>query len=231
MDTSNPTNLAWHIVAKAKSFGASLAGVAGLAALKNSPSYEIYGPVGWPPTAQSALVLALAHQETEPELDWWGVPGGTAGNRRLQEISDNLTQYLGQEFRIAAQPLPYYVEQGGIFLKDAAALAGLGIVGANNLLISPAYGPRIRLRGLFLDLALPSTGPLDFAPCDSCPRPCWSACPQQAFLSGSYDRPSCDQQMRADEANRVPLGRADDGELLRVVQYCRACELACPVGR
>jgi epoxyqueuosine reductase len=39
------------------------------------------------------------------------------------------------------RPLPYKVEEGGMFLKDAATLAGLGIIGKNNLLITPEFEP------------------------------------------------------------------------------------------
>ena len=101
-------------------------------------------------------------------------------------MSDQLKGSLAETFEIAAQPLPYHVEKGGIFLKDAAMLAGLGIIGANNLLITPQFGPRVRLRALFLDCELAApTGPLNFSPCDGCNQPCWEACPQQAFVSGT----------------------------------------------
>jgi len=88
---------------------------------------------------------------------------------------------LNEEFSINARPLSYRIEEGGIFLKDAAALAGLGIIGKNNLLITPEYGPRVRLRALFLDLDLEPTGPIDFAPGEACDMPCRRACPQKAF--------------------------------------------------
>ncbi|MBC8492582.1 MAG: hypothetical protein H8D43_02260 [Chloroflexi bacterium] len=38
---------------------------------------------------------------------------------------------------INACPQPYRVEQGRILLKDAAVLAGLGVMGKNNLVITP----------------------------------------------------------------------------------------------
>jgi epoxyqueuosine reductase len=230
METKDLSDIAFLIIEQAKSVGASLAGIASVASLKNSPSYRATGPGVWPPEAKSALVLALAHPETEPELDWWGVQGGTAGNRQLQLMSDNLKRYLAEAFEIAAQPLAYHVERGGIFLKDAAVLAGLGTIGANNLLITPEFGPRVRLRALFLDTEIAQTGPIDFSPCDSCSRPCWAACPQRAFGSGTYHKPSCEQQMQADDANSVPTKSVSDNDLRQVVDYCRACELACPVG-
>jgi epoxyqueuosine reductase len=39
------------------------------------------------------------------------------------------------------RPLQYKVEEAGMFLKDAATLAGLGIIGKNNLLITPEFEP------------------------------------------------------------------------------------------
>jgi epoxyqueuosine reductase len=230
VDSKEPADISLMIIEQAKSFGASLAGIASVAALTNSPSYQSTGLEVWPPEAKSALVLALAHPEREPELDWWGVQGGTAGNRQLQLISDQLKRHLAEAFNIAAQPLAYQVEIGGIFLKDAAVLAGLGTIGANKLLITPEFGPRVRLRALFLDVELAQTGPLDFSPCESCGQPCWAACPQQTFGSGTYQKPSCEQQMQADRANSVPIKSMSDEASRQVVDYCRACELACPVG-
>jgi len=52
-------------------------------------------------------------------------------------------------------------------LKDAAVLAGLGCIGKNNLLLTPEYGSRVRLRAFTIDLVLPSTGPLPFDPCEN----------------------------------------------------------------
>ena len=52
---------------------------------------------------------------------------------------------------VSAYPLPYHVKKGGLFLKDAAVLSGLGIIGKNNLLLHPAWGPRIRLRSILMD--------------------------------------------------------------------------------
>ncbi|MFQ5875915.1 MAG: epoxyqueuosine reductase, partial [Dehalococcoidia bacterium] len=118
-----------HLIEKAKEVGASLAGIASVAQLKNSPSYAIYDKspyydgyegVVWPTEARSVLVLALLHRPSEPELDWWDYkPGRTPGNRQLMKMAKNLKQWLHEEFSINAWPLPYRVEQGGILLKDA----------------------------------------------------------------------------------------------------------------
>ena len=129
---------------------------------------------------------------------------------------------------ICAEPLEYQPTDQGTFLKDAAVLAGMGVIGKNNLLITPEYGPRVRLKALALEIELPPTERrADFEPCSSCAMPCRKICPQAAFASNRYDRPRCEIQMRIDES--TPLTSADANGYR--VSYCRGCELACPVGQ
>jgi epoxyqueuosine reductase len=240
MNSHTHPDMVTQIIEQAKAFGASLAGIASVALLKKSPSYEIYhrSPyyecyegVEWPVDAKSVLVLALVHRPSEPELDWWDYrPGRTPGNRQLISIAKSLKQWLNEEFNINARPLPYRVEQGGILLKDAAVLAGLGTRGKNNLVITPQFGPRVRFKALFLDVDLEPTGPIGFTPCEGCDMPCRRVCPQEAFRKGSYSRALCDIQMGEDVANEVIIENwEEDGSPSKVRKYCRACELACPV--
>ena len=180
-------NTSQQIIDKAVELGATLAGIAAAASLEDSPSYRGCGKAAGLGNARSVLVLALYHPEEEPELDWWGVSGGTAGNQQLKTISGRLKKWLQEELGITSRLVPYQPGQGGIFLKDAAVLAGIGIIAANNLLLTPGFGPRVRLRALLLEEDLKPTVPLDFAPCGLCQKLCWHACPQQAFVSGSYN--------------------------------------------
>ena len=128
--------------------------------------------------------------------------------------------------------LPYQVERNGVFLKDAAILAGLGVMGRNNLLITPRFGPRVRLKAVLIDLPLPGSGPLvGFDPCEGCEAPCLAVCPQDAFANGAYLRERCQLQMKADEAHPIALRSPVVGMATKFkVPYCRLCELACPVG-
>jgi epoxyqueuosine reductase len=225
--------IATHIIEKVKAFGASLAGLADIASVLDSPSHRIYRNARFSADGKSLLVIALAHPTTEPSLDWWdGKRGGSPGNRRIISIAEDLAKSVGEEFNIKARLLPYHPEGGGIFLKDAAVLAGLGVIGANNLLITPEYGPRIRLRALSLDAQLAQTGPINFSPCNSCDMRCREACPQKAFTQASYGRGLCMKQMRIDEANREILEQDTREDPPRAcVKYCRACEMACPIGQ
>lgn len=233
MNLQSKGDITARIVEKAKLAGASLAGITSIDSLKNSASYKISGDAEWPHKEKTVLVFALVHEETEPELDWWDdMKGGSPGNRRLIQIGESLAEWIKQEFDMNARTLPYHVERGGIFLKDAAALAGLGVIGANNLLVTPEFGPRIRLRALFIDSDLAPTGPLDFSPCKECDAPCKKACPQKAFVEGSYGRNTCQEQMDRDVANKITFeneARKDSPSIC--IKYCRACELECPIGR
>jgi epoxyqueuosine reductase len=231
MNSHSQPAITTRIIKEAKALGASLAGIASVSSLKQPPSHKVGRKLQWPVRFKSALVLALAHKPSEPELDWWdNKEGGSPGNRQMIQTAIRLKQWLKDQFNINAQPLPYHVEKGGIFLKDAAALAGLGTIGKNNLLVTPKLGPRVRFRALLLDVELEATEPRDFTPCEGCDMPCRSACPQEAFSSGSYVRALCYQQMKNDEANKVVFHKSENDHSPSVqVKYCRACELSCPV--
>ena len=251
---STSNNIEKTIVEKAKELGASLAGIASIDALKASPSYEVYDKrpfyeeygrkspdyheykgVNWREEYKSVLVWALVHPISEPVLDWWSmkVKGFTPGNGVMRLQSRRLRIWLGEELGIKALSLPYQIEYGGAFLKDSAHLAGLGVIGKNNLLVTPEFGTRVRLRGIFMESDLQPTGPLDFDPCSGCPRFCHEVCPQDAFRSGAFERPYCkiENDKRYAEAEMLPGSIMGIEKVSSVMKPCRYCELACPVAQ
>ncbi len=170
--------------------------------------------IAWPADAVSAVVIGVAHSADEPELDWWDGKG-TPGNRILMQINRELSEWIENTFPVKTCKLPYLIEKGGIFLKDAAVMAGLGCIGKNNLVITPGYGPRIRFRALLLDREAEATGPLEFNPCEDCKQPCRKACPVKSFqntvysaealsqtllpgINGTYDRVTCNKKLEND---------------------------------
>lgn len=238
------SRLVAEIIAKAESFPGIKAGITRLEDVLKGPSYQgsQEGPaltmpldnvqaVDWLEEARSVLVLGLIHPVDDPRLDWWE-RGDTWGNRRLREISEALKLWLREEHDLGSQPLPYYVEKGGLFLKDAALLSGMGIIGRSNLFLHPQWGPRIRLRSILVEGDLVTTGVLEeSSPCDSCEGFCQKACPRNAFPQGNYSRPPCREQMNADVENQMPEGERDEsGKRNLVIKYCRECEISCPVG-
>ncbi len=177
-----------------------MAGIASVELLRESPSHEMlskfgtkidgvhsferrmdFNEINWPANAKSALVIAVSHPQDKPELDWSSASGNTPGNRLLASINEELSAWIEEKWGIKAQRMPYWVEEGGLYLKDAAVMGGLGCIGKNNILITPELGPRVRLRAMLLEAELRPTGPVDFNPCDSCQEFCRKACPQDAF--------------------------------------------------
>ncbi len=261
-----------EIINKALEFGASLAGIANIEELKRSPSNKISskifefsrysgvgtkrvegikpGEVKWHDQARSAIVIAIEHPKEVPEMDWWvkGLKGGTTGNSKLMVVITELALWLEKEKQIKCIKLPYHIEYGAIYMKDAAVLAGLGCIGKSNVLVTPKFGPRVRLRVMLLEKELPSTGLLDFDPCLDCKEFCRHACPERAFRdqaymveefgknelpgrTGVYSRHLCNLQMEKNKENGKDVLVNDTGQKGREVRYCRRCELACPVGR
>ena len=237
-------SLTADIIAKAESLGATCAGMATLADVLGGASYQTASfksanlnatdddqPVNGILAAGSLLVLGLKHPKNDPRLDWWE-RGDSWGNRRLRRISEDLEQWLRNAHGLKARPLPYHLEKGGVFLKDAGVMAGLGIIGRSNLLLHPQWGPRIRLRSIWIAADLPPTGAIEGrSPCETCELYCQRACPVDAFPEGKYSRPTCYGQMDADVSNKKAEGNVGpNGRRAWVIKYCRQCELACPVG-
>ena len=159
-------------------------------------------------------------------MDWWEEGRSTPGNRILHGITTTLSRWLRENYGREAHDIPYAPSDGGIYLKDAAVLAGLGVFGRNNLVIVPGFGPRIRFRALWTDLEVeppPLLGCL--SPCSGCSRPCQVYCPQQAFPGGQYNRERCLSRMNAEKASAVPCTPGDTDK--EPVQHCRNCELFC----
>jgi len=256
------------IIEKALDLGASLAGIANVEDLKNAPSYVFApklpkgdsvanresdmglqpGEVAWPEGGKSALIVAVEHPEDKPELDWWENRKATPGNTIMVKIIDQMCSWVEENYRVKAYHIVYHVEKGGIYLKDAAVFAGLGIIGKNNLLITPKYGPRVRLRAMIITEDLPSTGTISFDPCTDCDISCRKVCHPNALenkifteeqygqeilpgIDGSYDRDKCNIQMEADLRKATPVAVEGEDEPTIHVKYCRACEIDCPVGK
>ena len=254
-----------RIIECAMENGATLAGMASMEAIKVSASHTIYTKMGnyagvgtvkdgdalqdnrlfnWPDSVKSALVIGLSHPEDNPELDWWDGKG-TPGNRILIDIIKRTSQQIENDLKVQTRKLHYYVEKGGIFLKDAAVLAGLGCIGKNNMLITPSNGPRIRLRALFTDAEIKPAGPIAFEPCADCKVFCRKVCPEDAMgekapifksiefserlpaRDGNYNRELCNVRMEKDVTQSA---KNNDGRHT-VIKYCRRCEFICPVGK
>ncbi len=271
MNQGKRASVSHQILNKARSLGASLAGIASVEQLKKTPSHDIYTKiepnqgigsrdfvegvkpkeVKWPPDAKSALVIALAHKEDDLLMDCWIVyedERRSRGSIIIEDILNDMSEWVEKEFAFTVHQMPYHLEQGGIFFKDAGVLAGFGCIGKNNLLVTPEYGPRIRVWPMLFDEDLPPTGPVIYDPCDGCDEPCRQACPRNAFgrathspiemgmvalpgKNGWYDRETCRPELDKCIKDKEYIQVEGYKEPLGAIRFCRLCELSCPVGK
>jgi epoxyqueuosine reductase len=269
--------LATSILRTALESGADLAGFVNAGSMKQAPTHKllarlpIYEVIDFsesdttsvrkdestsncrielPAWTETLLIIALAHPEDKPALDYFrsSSSGGSEGNHQLIKINNKVIRWLEENEPMKSKQIPYGIHKGGIGLKDAAVMAGLGVIGKNNMLITPQYGPRVRLRALALEANLPETGSLEFDPCAICDMPCRQACPVKAFdnevfdprdyglsalpaREGVYNRETCalesDKRLPSDRSISQK-GSGDSEDIISI--SCRVCEFACPVG-
>ncbi|GAV23257.1 hypothetical protein cpu_17670 [Carboxydothermus pertinax] len=107
-------------------------------------------------------------------------------NRILLEAAHKIARFL--EIR-GFESIPFGPEaaigdysrlKGDFSHKHSAVLCGLGKFGINNLLITPAYGPRIRLASVITTAELAYNEPLTGDFCKKCLR-CVKICPTGAL--------------------------------------------------
>jgi len=227
----NNTDQREKIIQKAIELGADDAGVCLAAELLEVSTHRKFSLPEGIKKQHAIIVIALNHPAGRLELDYFlkheGFRfGNSEGNRLLKSISDSLGQWLSKE-GLVSRDLHYYVEMGGVFLKEAAVLAGLGFIGKNNLLIHPGYGARIRFRAHLVETPFTPSTPLDFDPCRECEQPCLDVCPAKALDKEGYHHDTCLVYMDRQAAESPLMPSGHNGHVLREVRSCRICEFAC----
>ena len=118
-------------------------------------------------------------------------------NLELDRSAFHVAKYLqGQGHRALQVPAspPYDLKRnrGDLSHRHAAQRAGIGVFGKNSLLLSPEFGPRIRLTSVVTDAALEPSVPLDVDLCGDCDI-CLHACPVDVFEGpGIVNKSVCD---------------------------------------
>jgi epoxyqueuosine reductase len=142
-------------------------------------------------------------------------------NYLLDRIAFNVAAIIqragGMAIPIAAsQIVDWEGQRGHLSHKALAHAAGLGWWGRNNLLVTPAYGARVRLVSILTDLPMLIDSPLNSS-CDQCRR-CIAACPAGAIKEdkGEFDHRGCFEKLKEFRNN------------YHVGQYiCGVCVKAC----
>jgi len=93
-------------------------------------------------------------------------------------------------------PYPAETQKAPVSLKHFGAEAGLGVFALSNLLVTPEFGPRVRLSGVITDAPLAHDQPLSNDPCKEtqpkCKFACVRGCPVEALATnGEIKRAEC----------------------------------------
>jgi hypothetical protein len=183
-----------------------------------APDYDALVPAAWKlaevaPRARGVLVVGHAGRALWPRF---------LASPEARLDADPLDRYTARALASAAGPdarwALYSERRGGAYvpLVALAQRAGLGTPGRVGVLLHPAYGPWMSLRGLiFAPARLATPDPLAFTPCDGCPAPCAQVCHGKAIGERSLDARRC-------YAARLTLPACK--------LICDA-RLACPVGQ
>ncbi len=114
-----------------------------------------------------------------------------------------------------------------------AIKAGLGEYGRNGLVITPEFGPRIRVGKIFTNLPLSHDRPIDFGVrsfCDTCTR-CADACPSQAIPLGPPTRKQHNKSNLLDVNKWSVNGESCFGYWAKINSDCAICVRVCPFNR
>ncbi len=241
--------------------GADLIGVA----RADSPLLQEHGeePEGLLPEAQSLISIGVALNRTAV------CSGNLLLNRydtmcvyeRINHICLETIRLLSREGAKAISVPPYLPVnmgaeskgmKGEINHKTVAAITGLGGIGLSRLLVTPDFGPFVRLGTIVTDASLSADKPLEENPCDKCDS-CRIACPAEAIQEGgTFDYRACaSNALRGGLPGAIGIARkfigADEIEIKGAIYSsdfwdiwqsavsgafysCSECMGACPIG-
>jgi len=190
----SPKQASERIKRKAFELGADLVGFTVL-----EPSFIIKDE---PVAGRWAISLAL-------EMDYDRIarspkhPSSIEVSRTYYELGNiaielaNYIRSLGYN-AIVHHPRGFNGRVGAVFHKPVAQKAGLGEIGRHSMLITPEFGPRIRLATVSTELKLVATHPLNLGIaryCDQCAK-CVQKCPVGAIPKHKTAKISADGKKR-----------------------------------
>jgi reductive dehalogenase len=164
----------------ARMFGASLVGIAALDRRWVYSHTRNGSPVSIPPALQTAVVMAIAMdaQAIETSPAYLSASATGVGYSRMAFAASCLAQFIRN---LGYQAIP--MGNDTALSIPLAIDAGLGELGRNGLLVTPEFGPCVRLCKVLTDLPLLPDRPAAFgvgATCIDCRR-CAEACESSAI--------------------------------------------------
>lgn len=231
-----PIRLSQQLKDHAFSLGADLAGVADLGPLTALPTRPpgLLDPYGRAVSMAMRLPRAILDNLVDQPTPIYS-NAYQALNRRLDEAALGVALFL-EDRGYSALPIPASqvvdAEQlrGAVTHKAVARMAGLGWQGKSLLLVTPQYGPRVRLVTVLTDAPLKADRPLANR-CGKC-QECRRACPAGAIKGVNTDSHYDSRNQAIDFDKCKELLMQTFAKLPKVeFPICGFCIKACPFGR
>ena len=183
------------------------------------------------PGAKSIITVGVSYYVDRPETD------GSAGHGRVARYAwgDDYHQVMKKKLKALAEQLSahlgssqgrWYVDDGPMLDRAAAARGGIGWFGKNTNILSQTHGSWIFLGQLITDLELTSDTPLKKS-CGTCVR-CIDVCPTGAIIAPYVlDNRRCISYLTIE--NRGPISNEMRPLIDDWVFGCDLCQDVCPV--
>jgi len=209
-----------------KNYGADLSGIASIDRFSAAPKGFHPRDLFW--ETESVIVFAKrlpGHTLLAESF----IPYTAANNLIIGEvfkIAVNFALFLSDQ-QVKAVPIPsepyeYWDPaqmrgQGLISLRHAGYLAGLGVLGRNNLLYNQKYGNMIVLGAVLADKALPPDPVINHNFCKETCQLCLKSCPAQALDGTTVNQKLCRQTSETVTPKGEPIYK------------CAKCRIVCPL--
>ena len=187
------------------------------------------------PGARSIICLGLSYYQDDNFSQVTDRPAGRVARyarlqdyhkvmkKRMREYVDGLSSRL--EIPIAAR---WYVDDGPMLDRAAAARSGLGWFGKNTNILTSSHGSWIFLGQVVTDLEIEPDSPIRKT-CGACVR-CIDACPTGAIIAPYViDNTRCISYLTIE--NRGPIPIEFRPQMQDWVFGCDICQDVCPVNR
>jgi len=233
MNPRQSIQLKRRITREARRLGANLVGYAPITRWRTDATVpEPYWPQSIWPSTQTVIVMGvpmlLPIIESTPSINYQELYA--TANQLLDQMAFRLAAWLNELGHASI-----YLTRDGYGSLDilrrkpvasfshvwAGRHAGLGTIGLSHMLLSPGFGPRVRLVSVFTSATLPGDPLVKKELCNQCGL-CARLCPVQAFarvkgrrIADMRKDPCTERHLQLRRDNRFP---------------CGICAKVCPIG-